>query len=466
MLRKACDNRKIKLASARGVTLVELVVVLVILSIIAGAGVGAAIGFVKRSQFTRNQKNAETVYQAVQTALLQKAKAGTISSWVENEVLTHAVAYEYSSSNVSSNTDLESRFTASEFNALNDSNAKPNDSVHMRYCLTFDPSSASNEQSTVVYELLKPYFYDASVFNGTMTIELDVEKAFDTNKVCRYSASCLSVFYSSRCKEGWDATAMGSASTVPARDYEYRKETSLVGYFDGYAGSSVDTVYLPAVEEGINIGKFYFDKKTLSLCWSSSLDSENLNGSDKHVYYRINLNDTASTCLILNEDFVTDGLIIGSSVSSGDCLTLLEGVTSNGKVTFDSKEYDVTVSSRKHTYVDTGRVSTVISKSFTVDATLYKGAADYASVTPSGMASDMVTLPLTITYVAGEYDSNDLPVDPYIIYSLDITDYMAGNPQKATLLICPNAFSSDQMKLYNDTTGIVAMRTGVETNTT
>ena len=71
MAGNAFCNRCKRAKNARGITLVELIVVLVIMSILAAAGIGSAVGFVKRSRLTQNEDNANTIYQAVQTALLQ-----------------------------------------------------------------------------------------------------------------------------------------------------------------------------------------------------------------------------------------------------------------------------------------------------------------------------------------------------------------------------------------------------------
>jgi len=71
---KRCLNRR----NGRGMTLVELIVVLAILAILAAGGIGAASGYMKRSIIETNQSNAETIYQTAQTALQQMQKAGGI----------------------------------------------------------------------------------------------------------------------------------------------------------------------------------------------------------------------------------------------------------------------------------------------------------------------------------------------------------------------------------------------------
>ena len=64
--------------NSRAFTLVELIVVIAVLAILAAAGVGTAVGYMKRSKFTKNQQNAVTVFQTTQTALAQLEKNGSI----------------------------------------------------------------------------------------------------------------------------------------------------------------------------------------------------------------------------------------------------------------------------------------------------------------------------------------------------------------------------------------------------
>ena len=182
MARNAFCDRCKRAKNARGVTLVELIVVLVIMAILAGAGIGTSIGFVKRSEFNQNESNAETIYQTVQTALLQMDKSGSIDSFVKDNILKYATAYEWTAGNPSSNLLLEQKFNLSNFNSLKADTAKPNQSVHMRYLLTHEsnPQATDTEpqhkakQREILKSLIQPYFYDATIFVGTITIEVDV----------------------------------------------------------------------------------------------------------------------------------------------------------------------------------------------------------------------------------------------------------------------------------------------------
>ena len=91
-------NNRFNIKNVRGITLVEMIVVLVILGIIASTGIYSAVGYMRRATYDQNQKNAETIYQAAQTALQQMTKAGGIYSndqskvvpvddWIKNKLI-------------------------------------------------------------------------------------------------------------------------------------------------------------------------------------------------------------------------------------------------------------------------------------------------------------------------------------------------------------------------------------------
>lgn len=449
-----CDRCK-RAKNARGITLVELIVVLVIMAILAGAGIGSAVGFIKRSRLTQNEDNANTIYQAVQTALLQMEKGGSLSSWVEKKVVADGQSTPFSNTdgaaNPSSNTTLESSFDETKF--FDDDEAKANESKHMRFVLTYIPGS-DDAQSTTLKELIQPYFYDAVIFEGTITVEFDVEKVFDARLEPHYAAGCLSVFFCSQEKNGWNG------QTIPSRSLSDRAK-KFIGYYDGYIGYSLDTVYLPKIEDGLAIEAFSYDKTTGNLTWVVSLERKLVTGRGKHINYQIDLykDGTHNKRFILNEDFLIDGVSVDNNSKGVDIYPLLAAAEEDGTITIGSKTYPVTVTSQDVVYVDQGNTTaTVYKKSIEIDAFAYTSFSGYSELSATAISTSTNPVKLTITYVWGEPGK-----DPYIEYSLNIGEYSNDN-NKAKLIACPNDFNREKdLAGCNDRSGIVPMNKAEET---
>ena len=532
---KQRTNRK----NGRGMTLVELIVVLVILAILSSAGIGAAVGYVKKSAIETNQKNAETIYQAAQTALQQMQKAGgvfsnengkvdDINDWVNN-LISKGEAYAFDATNLSEDNYKERNLTKymfenksyyaslykdeHEFKNFDPDDELANESVHMRYVLVYTSKNAENDQGKILKQLLQPYFSDATVFQGTMALEFDVEKSADAYGEIHLTAKCLSVFYDSRTKNGWQSNVWGTISdkTVPNRDAAYRSGTSLIGYYDGYAGTAVDTVYLPKVQEGIVVKKFTAEYEPVTptviptgdpdpattttptpeptpvthtrLTWAATLDKANLVGSGKDVYYKIDLmnGDTVAKILILNEDFLRQEDPVDGNKHSIDYFTALANVDiddydEENKPTWNG--YDVTV--KKYTAVYSNDVkSTVTKKSIVVIANVYvanPGDTSYGKLNNDGITGKFKKMPLRISYVSGELDYKSDSEHPskaaYIEYSLDLTGddntelytVPVDTFAKAVITVYPNYFDkSSNMTGVNDGTGIIPFKKGKST---
>ena len=218
--------------SRRGFTLVEIIVVLTILAILAAVGVVSLVGYINKSHYDENSRNAVTVYQAAQNAIAAKTSGGTIDEWTQN---------------VMQNT-THNDFTSAETAAIND----VNDSYHKTIALTYNPraSRTAGSEDQVLYDLLSPYFYDPSVFNGTMTVEFDVSITLDADGDLYYTARVISAYYSKQNtgNSGWDAKCLGDGSNAPLPQLEpfsYRNTKSFVGYFDGSEASITGPVTIP-----------------------------------------------------------------------------------------------------------------------------------------------------------------------------------------------------------------------------
>lgn len=533
------SKRRTDRRSVRGMTLVELIVVLAILAILASAGIGASVGYARRAIIEQNQSNAVTIYQAAQTALQQLNKSGGIQStmgsnngiisedlWV-GYVTTYGKPYTINDNNLSPtiNSGNKSKYTSlyssTDFSSLD--GTIPNSSAHMIYVLTYYRTNTDDEQNKLVKELIQPYFADSTVFQGTIAIELDVEKSADAYGKIHLSAKCLSVFFDGRAKSGWASKAFKITDDVPTREAAYRQKTSFVGYYDGYKGAGVDTVYLPKVEQGIVVQKFITEYESVTptpdpnvtppadpnpdpgttttspaptatptpvihtrLTWAATIDHatlenkhidhESLLGLKQPVYYRIVLKegDSVKNVLILNEEFLLDKDNIDGASHSFDYLSeFRKGSTNINGYDVETEEYTAVYPeniTKKVTRKSIEVMAKVFVSSNADDGTGSAEKDDYKK--KSNDAIIPVLMPLRITYVTigpetPSPDNND-EIEDYIEYSLDLTgegDAYVLNEEmtEAILTIYPNYFTDTSMKGVNDNTGIIPFKKGCST---
>lgn len=258
----------------RGFTLVELIVVLTIIAILAAIGVASAIGYIEKSKFEKNEQYAITAYQTAQTAISQKVENGTINAWAR--ALAQANSLDVSG--------LDS----------------PDKSSHKTIAISHFPTSTDDE----VYKLLYSYYYDQTVFTGTITLVLDITATGQGEGLDPYySANVVAAFYSlQNTGSSWDAsyihTHEGSTrepaefwNALPCTDFSCRRNQTYVGFFDGTelsvigpAGVSpvilpmstlpqtpTEHVVGPAVDSGVDTTGYLFNLRngeTLDITWA------------------------------------------------------------------------------------------------------------------------------------------------------------------------------------------------------
>ena len=247
-----------KSTSRRGFTLVEVIVVLTIIAILAAVGVVSLVGYINKSRFDENSRNAVTVYQAAQNGIAAKVSGGTADAWIRDILSIKGI-------------DPDSVASTQGLSNVNDSYHLPE-----KLALTYNPRSSGSEDSAL-YDLLTPYFYDPSVFSGTMAIELDISITRDADGNTFCSANVVTAYYSKQNTgdSGWDSkcTDSGPAGSLPKTDYTYRSTKSFVGYFDGTEASITGPVSIP-VEMLDEVYVFEVrNGETLDITWGFFNDS-------------------------------------------------------------------------------------------------------------------------------------------------------------------------------------------------
>ena len=278
--------------TSRGFTLAEMIVVIAIIAIVAAAGIATAIGYINHSKFEKNSQHAVTVYQTAQTALAKKTANGTVRDWLNGFP---------GIDDLENDPDLEIP-----------TDSGTDYSVHKTVSLTYNPESDKNsgedrKEDDYLFDLLSSYFYDRSIFSGTITVEFDICKT-KNNELVDYSVTVISAFYSVEndySSGGWDAKCIhGSADGLPDRSDEYRQKTSYVGYYNGHSDGtlpgSVSSVAIPwddtreleghivgPTEDGSQAIGYLFNirnAETLNVSWAIFDDNKNSENESSYTY--------------------------------------------------------------------------------------------------------------------------------------------------------------------------------------
>ncbi|MCR5129653.1 MAG: type II secretion system GspH family protein, partial [Lachnospiraceae bacterium] len=438
----------------KGFTLVELIVVLAILSILSSVAVFSIIGYIDKSRFDNNEQNAQSIYQAVQTALGRKKNSGEIEDWVENTLMKKGTQ-DPCDTGTPANNDMDSAgsildkcFDASAFEGFDEKHASTGDSVHMRYVLTYQ-KDGSGDDNAVIMDLVGGYFYDTTILNATFSIEFDVEKTIGGDDRVHYSANTYAVFYDEK-RIGWDSRAMnGSGSVVPWREYAYRSDKSLVGYYNGGNPNAMDSVYTPLVNKKIEFAELAMrNGEKLELSFSAMYDGKYLTGmgsgegKDNYIHYTATIYDTASTDditddrwladLVISEAYLTTGNPDGSSpVDYRKDLKFEAGAYGNGSVVCKSvggTEMPV-VYTTDYVTDDNSRHFVRYKASVETTAQVYVNTEGHEGFDYNLLSANDLTdgkfyrFPLTISYVIKEYSETERK--EYISYSIALDAMMS-----------------------------------------
>lgn len=237
-------NNKKKQNNTKGFTLVEVIVVCIILAILIGVAAGGLIAYQRKAMFKKNNEYAQTIFMAAQTAFSQAKDSG------QSEELTDLIISE----------DAKNKLTSSMVKSGAKEQMKEAEAEDARlYYYIFkkgDNKDAYSGAKKMVFEMIKPYIYDADVMNATFCVE------FDPSDGVVYS-----VLYNDRASDFHYGSGESTEKDngITDRSYDARREI-LLGY---YGVDSLSDQAPGAAKKNLIEDVKLVNGETLELTWTA-----------------------------------------------------------------------------------------------------------------------------------------------------------------------------------------------------
>ncbi|MCR4936880.1 MAG: prepilin-type N-terminal cleavage/methylation domain-containing protein [Lachnospiraceae bacterium] len=262
----------------KGFTLVEMMVVLVIIVILLGVSAWGVTGWIRHTEFVKNNENAQSIYYGAQSAFSYMESQGILDEYLKNSIKPAATQIA-DKSVYGLPVEKDNSFIDHDYSYI-----------------TVSKGAYSSGVSSELFDLVAPYIFDAEVLNGSICIE------FDTT-----SKKVYSVFYGSW-TEGFEYAQaenddrLGIYSINKDSRAEAERSPLAVGY---YTMDQVNVTALDAMKLKLSSRPALVNDETLYLRFSS-----NSRLQEQDTAYTISFYDKSDDVKLFTISFspVSDGL--------------------------------------------------------------------------------------------------------------------------------------------------------------